>query len=299
MLELSSFQLETIETFHPRIAVILNITPDHLDRHGSFENYREAKERIFLNQSADDFLILNADDETAARSVVRAHSQVFWFSRTRVIKQGAFVHEGSILFRRAELEKPEPILPIAEIPIRGAHNLENVLAAVTAARLAGVPAEVIRAGVAGFAAVEHRLEFVAQIHGVDYYNDSKATNVDAAAKAILSFEHGVHLILGGKDKDSDYRTLRPLLERRVHTVYVIGAAAEKIENHLRGAATLRRAGTLANALEQASAAAEPGDTVLLAPACSSFDQFHSYEDRGTQFKQKVHALEHQAAPQGA
>ena len=291
VLEISSFQLESTETFRPHIAVLLNITPDHLDRHGSFENYREAKERLFANQGAEDFLVLNADDDVASRSAARAKGQVFWFSRTRVVRQGAFVHNGVVLFRPTEQAAAEPVLPVSAIPLKGVHNLENVLAAVVATRLAGVPAEVIHATVAGFQAVEHRLEYVATVGGVGYYNDSKATNVDAAAKAIASFDRGVHLILGGKDKDSDYRTLRPLLAERVRAVYLIGAAAEKIATHLSGAAELRRAGTLANAVEQASRAASPGDTVLLAPACSSFDQFRDYEQRGEQFKQLVRALE--------
>jgi len=296
VLEISSFQLETMDTFRPDIAVLLNITPDHLDRHGSFDSYREAKERIFQNQRADDFLVLNADDEVGARAAVRAKGQVFWFSRTRVVRQGAFVHGGAVMFRRSEQSAAEPILPVAAIPLKGAHNLENVLAAVTAARLAGVAAEVVHEAVAKFQAVEHRLEFVAQVAGVDYFNDSKATNVDAAAKAIASFDGGVHLILGGKDKDSDYRALRLLFAGRVRRVYTIGAAAEKIESHLyvsgdlTGAVPVRRAGTLAAAVEQAAAAAVPGDTVLLAPACSSFDQFANYEERGERFKQLVHAL---------
>ncbi len=306
VLEISSFQLETIDTFRPNVAVLLNITPDHLDRHGSFDSYREAKERIFQNQTAEDFLVLNADDEVAARAAVRAQSrsqsgfgpQVFWFSRTRVVRQGAFVHGGAVMFRRSEQSAAEPILPIAAIGLKGVHNLENVLAAVTAARLAGVAAEVIHETVAKFQAVEHRLEFVAQVAGVDYFNDSKATNVDAAAKAVASFEGGVHLILGGKDKDSDYRVLRTLFAGRVRGVYTIGAAAEKIESHLYsssdltgpGAVPVRRAGTLGAAVEQAAAAAVPGDTVLLAPACSSFDQFANYEERGERFKQLVHAL---------
>ena len=290
VLEMSSFQLETIETFRPKIAVLLNITPDHLDRHGTFENYRAAKERIFLNQDAGDFLVLNADDEAAQGAAARARSQVFWFSRSRVVRQGAFVLNGVILFRPSEHGGAEPILPLSAIPLKGVHNLENVLAAVAATRLAGVAPEVIHHAVAAFQAVEHRLEFVAAVGGVSYYNDSKATNVDAAAKAIASFDQGVHLILGGKDKDSDYRTLRPLITERVRALYLIGAAAEKIESHLRGAAPIRRAGTLASAVEEAAAAAEPGDTVLLAPACSSFDQFRDYEDRGRHFKQLVMAL---------
>ncbi len=295
VLEISSFQLETTESFRPDIAVLLNITPDHLDRHGSFEDYQAAKERIFANQGPEDALVLNADDEIAHRAAARARSRVFWFSRTRVIKQGAFVYNGAIVFRPSEQAPAEPVLPIAEINLKGAHNLENVLAAVCATRLAGVPADTIRGAVARFQAVAHRLEFVARVRGVEYYNDSKATNVDAAAKALASFEGGVHLILGGKDKDSDYRALRPLIEGRVRAVYLIGKAGEKIENHLRGAAPLRRAGTLARAVELASEASVAGDTVLLAPACASFDQFRDYEDRGEQFKAFVHAL--QRAPE--
>jgi UDP-N-acetylmuramoylalanine--D-glutamate ligase len=299
VLEVSSFQLETIDTFRPKIAVLLNITPDHLDRHGSFDNYRAAKERIFVNQTAEDFLVLNADDEIAVGAAARARSQVYWFSRTKVVRQGAFVHQGVVMFRPSEQASAEPVLPVSAIPLKGDHNLENVLAAVTVARLAGVSAEVIEGAVRSFRGVKHRLEFVAEIQGVRYYNDSKATNVDAAAKAIAAFAGGIHLILGGKDKDSDYSTLIPLLKARVRAVYTIGAAAEKIEAHLNDAVPAMRAGTLAKALEQASAAAQSGDTVLLAPACSSFDQFLNYEDRGEQFKQAVQALALHAAAPGA
>lgn len=289
VLELSSFQLETTEKFRPEIGVILNITPDHLDRHGTFENYAAAKERIFLNQTAEDALVLNADDDVASRAAARATARVFWFSRRRVVRQGAFVHEGAIVFRPSEQSAPEFVLKLEEIPLKGEHNVENVLAAVCASRLAGVSAEVIREAVKNFRAVEHRLEFVANANGVDYYNDSKATNVDAAAKAIASFPGGVHLILGGKDKNSDYRQLRPLLEARVKAVYTIGAAAEKIAAEIAGAVPVVSAGTIEQAVELAAAAARPGDTVLLAPACSSFDQFENYEHRGRVFKELVQA----------
>ncbi len=299
VLELSSFQLETIDTFRAEIAVLLNITPDHLDRHGTFERYREAKERIFANQHPEDALVLNADDEVAQRAAARAKGRVFWFSRSRVVRQGAFTLNGVVMFRASEQAGAEPVLPVSAIGLKGVHNLENVLAAVATARLAGVPAELIHKTVAGFRAVEHRLEFVGEVEGVAYYNDSKATNVDAAAKAIASFEGGVHLILGGKDKESDYRTLRTLLGERVRAVYTIGAAAEKIETHLQGAVPMERAGTIARALELAAAAAKPGDTVLLAPACSSFDQFRDYEQRGEHFKQLVHAREREGAWQSA
>jgi UDP-N-acetylmuramoylalanine--D-glutamate ligase len=287
VLEVSSFQLETTETFHPRIAVILNITPDHLDRHGDFANYVAAKERIFANQTAEDALVLNADDDAASRCAARAKAQVFWFSRRRVVRQGAFFHEGTILFRASEQAAGEPILKVDSIPLKGEHNVENVLAAVCAARLAGVTAEAIRSAVEKFRAVEHRLEFVANVNGVDFYNDSKATNVDAAMKAVAAFPSGIHLILGGKDKNSDYTLMRSLLEARVKMIYTIGAAAEKIAAQIGGAAPIVGAGTLDAAVAAAAAAAQPGEVVLLAPACSSFDQFENYEHRGRVFKELV------------
>ncbi len=290
VLEVSSFQLETTVTFRPQIAVMLNVTPDHLDRHGTFANYLAAKERIFANQAAEDALVLNADDEVTAKAAARARSRVFWFSRTRVVRQGTFLHQGAVMFRASEQAGAEAVLPVASIPLKGVHNLENVLAAVCAARLAGVEAGAVRLAVERFRAVEHRLEFVAEIGGVEYYNDSKATNVDAAAKAIASFEHGIHLILGGKDKNSDYRTLAPLITKRVAAVYTVGAAAEKIEAHLRGlvgAVPVHRCGTIDRAIDEAAAAAAPREVVLLAPACSSFDQFENYEQRGAVFKELV------------
>jgi UDP-N-acetylmuramoylalanine--D-glutamate ligase len=287
VLEVSSFQLETTVEFHPHIAVILNITPDHLDRHGTFENYVAAKEKIFAQQAADDALVLNADDEVTSRAAARAKSQIFWFSQKRIVRQGAFVHEGVITWRASEQTPAEPILKVSEIPLKGAHNVENVLAAVCAARLAGVDAAAIRKAVMEFHAVEHRLEFVTQINGVDYYNDSKATNVDASMKAIAAFPGGIHLILGGKDKNSDYRQMRALLQERVKAVYTIGAAAEKIHTHIEGSVPVISSGTLDVAIAKAAAAAQPGEIVLLAPACSSFDQFENYEQRGRVFKEKV------------
>lgn len=289
VLEVSSFQLETTEHFRPQIAAILNITPDHLDRHGSFENYVAAKERIFANQTEDDALILNADDDAAMRCAVHARSRVFWFSRKRIVRQGAFVHEGAILFRATEQSAPEFILKATSIPLKGEHNIENVLAAVCAARVAGIAPEAIRTAIEKFRAVEHRLEFVAEIDGVEYYNDSKATNVDAAMKAVAAFPGGIHLILGGKDKDSDYRLMRPLLEERVKAVYTIGAAAEKIASHIKGAVPIVPSGTLDAAVAAAAEVAQPGEVILLAPACSSFDQFENYEHRGRVFKELVMA----------
>jgi UDP-N-acetylmuramoylalanine--D-glutamate ligase len=311
VLEISSFQLETIQTFRPKVAVVLNVTPDHLDRHRTFEVYADAKARIFENQQGSDFAILNADDATCVAMAARTRAQVFWFSRQKEVEQGAWVREGAIVFRDARKEvKPAPssgpdsvfiglnerqtIMFVSEIPLKGAHNLENVLAAVCAGALLGCAPDKIRQAVKNFKAVEHRLEFVATVGGVDYYNDSKATNVDATIKALESFPANIHLILGGKDKGSDYTVLNDLLRQRVKRVYTIGAAAAKIESQIvsskGGGPELVHAETLENAIRKAHAASVAGDVVLLAPACASFDQFKNYEQRGKVFKEVVKGL---------
>jgi UDP-N-acetylmuramoylalanine--D-glutamate ligase len=290
VIEVSSFQLETVEEFRPRIAVVLNLTPDHLDRHGTFENYAAAKERIFARQGAGDALVLNADDPVVQGMAARAKGEVFWFSATKIVRRGTLVRDGVVMWVEKEGGVSEPVMPVSEITLRGAHNVENVLAAVCVARLAGVAAETIRGSVAGFKAVEHRLEFVRELEGVRYYNDSKATNVDATIKAVEAFGGGIWLILGGKDKDSDYRVLAPLVRERVKTVITIGSAAEKIERQLAGVVKIERAETLQRAVAFAQAGASAGDTVLLAPACASFDQFKNYEERGRVFKELVQAL---------
>jgi UDP-N-acetylmuramoylalanine--D-glutamate ligase len=288
VLEVSSFQLETIVEFRPRIAVILNITPDHLDRHKTFANYINAKARIFENQRQDDFAVLNADDSTAAALSDRTRAQLFWFSRKKEIEKGAFVRGTHIYFRDGHNERE--ILPLAEVPLKGGHNLENVLAGSSIGMLVGCQPEQVRQAVRNFKAVEHRLELVARVAGVDYYNDSKATNVDATIKALESFPANIHLILGGKDKGSDYTVLHELLRQRVKRVYTIGAAAAKIEAQIQGAAEIEHAETLENAVRRASESAVAGDVILLAPACASFDQFQSYEHRGREFKEIVHSL---------
>lgn len=299
VLEVSSFQLETIRTFRPKVAVVLNVTPDHLDRHRTFEVYVDAKARIFENQRAgnnpqdEDFAVLNADDPTCGSMASRTRAQVYWFSRQKEVQQGAWVRDGNILFRDAKGQQHE-IMQVSEIPLKGAHNLENVLAAVCAGMLMGCTPEKIRQAVQDFKAVEHRLEFVATIGGVDYYNDSKATNVDATIKALESFPANIHLILGGKDKGSDYSVLNELLRQRVKRVYAIGAAATKIESQIvsskNGGPELVHAETLENAIHKANSMAQSGDVVLLAPACASFDQFKNYEHRGQVFKEMVKAL---------
>jgi UDP-N-acetylmuramoylalanine--D-glutamate ligase len=287
VLEVSSFQLETIQTFRPKIAVVLNVTSDHLDRHRTLETYVDAKARIFENQRSEDYAVLNADDPICVGMAERTRAQVFWFSRQKEVKQGAWVREGNVLFRDGTRQRE--LMQVSEIPLKGAHNLENVLAAVCAGALMGCAPEKIRQAVRDFKAVEHRLEFVATIRGVDYYNDSKATNVDATIKALESFPANIHLILGGKDKGSDYTVLNDLLRQRVKRVYTIGAAAGKIESQIKNVEIVH-AETLENALRKANAVAQPGDVVLLAPACASFDQFKNYEQRGQVFKEIVRGL---------
>jgi UDP-N-acetylmuramoylalanine--D-glutamate ligase len=291
VVELSSFQLELADTFRPNIAVFLNLTPDHLDRHHTLEAYGAAKAKIFANQGDTDSAVLNADDPATMR-YAPARPQVSWFSRKQRVAQGAYIKDGQIIFRRDGEE--QSILQVADIPLVGAHNLENVLAAVAATKLGGASAPQIAKGVASFAGVEHRLEFVAEITGVRYYNDSKATNVDATQKALEAFPGNVLIILGGKDKASDYTALRDHLRQRAKLALLIGSAAEKIDSQIAGSVPVEKAGTMEKALEMAERLARPGDVVLLAPACASFDQFENYEQRGRVFKDLVHSLANRA-----
>ena len=290
--ELSSFQLELIEKFRPNTSVFLNLTPDHLDRHHTLESYGAAKARIFENQTEADSAVLNADDP-GTTPYAPAKPQLYWFSRKQRVVQGAFVKESEILFRREGAE--ETVLKLADIPLAGAHNVENVLAAAAATRLAGAEPAAIAKGVRSFAGVEHRLEFVAEIGGVRFYNDSKATNVDATLKALDAFPGRILIILGGKDKGSDYTVLQAPLREKAILALLIGAAADKIEKQIAGSVAIEQAGTLERAVETAAHAARAGDVVLLAPACASFDQFQNYEHRGRVFKGLVHQLERQAA----
>jgi UDP-N-acetylmuramoylalanine--D-glutamate ligase len=282
--EISSFQLETIEAFRPEIGVLLNLTPDHLDRHTSFQEYAAAKMRLFENQLDRDAAVLNADDPEVTRRMPSG-PHIFWFSRRKRVAQGAFLQGNQIMIRHEGSEIA--VGRRDEIPLRGEHNLENVLAAAAAAYLAGASPADIAAGVKTFQGVEHRLELVAKVGGVEFYNDSKATNVDAALKAIEAFPGPLIVILGGTDKGSPYIPLREPLRRNARKVILIGAAAEKIAADLGDAVSMIRAGTLDRAVRAATEQAQPGDVVLLAPACSSFDQFENYEHRGRAFKQMV------------
>jgi UDP-N-acetylmuramoylalanine--D-glutamate ligase len=266
ILELSSFQLETVRTFRAHVGVALNVTQNHLDRHHTFENYAAAKANLFRGQRNTDFAVLNSEDETCRSYARLTPATVVWFN--------------------GENE----LMPAAEIPIRGRHNVENTMAAAAVARIAGISDEAIRAAVRTFKAVEHRLEFVRKLHGVDYYNDSKATSVDAALKAIEGFAGGLWIILGGKDKGSDYTVLREPLHQKAHAALLIGAATPLIRTALESAVPLVETETLEKAIRYAASKAEQGDTVLLAPACASYDQFQSYEHRGRAFKEIVNQL---------
>jgi len=291
VVELSSFQLELIEEFRTDISVFLNLTPDHLDRHHTLELYGKAKARIFENQREEDFAILNADDPaTTPLAPTRPH--VYWFSHKQRAAQGAFLRGDDIVFRNDGAE--EIVLRRDEVPLPGAHNLENVLAAIATTRVAGASTKSVAEGVRSFKGVEHRLEFVREINGVRYYNDSKATNVDATLKALESFPGRILVILGGKDKGSDYTPLQTPLREKAILALLIGAAADKIASQIDGSVAIERAGTLDRAVEIASQTARPGDVVLLAPACASFDQFENYEHRGRVFKALVNELAQRA-----
>jgi UDP-N-acetylmuramoylalanine--D-glutamate ligase len=287
VVELSSFQLELTDKFRPDIAVFLNLTPDHLDRHKDMETYAAAKARIFAKQTEMDAAVLNADDVPTV-ALAPKKPQVFWFSRKDSVEQGACLRGEDIVVRHHK--KEQFVMKTSEIPLAGGHNVENVLAAVMAARLAEVDAATIGDGVRSFAGVEHRLEFVAEINGVRYYNDSKATNVDAALKALDAFPGRILIILGGKDKGSDYTVLQKPLREKVTLALLIGAAAGKIHRQIAGSVAIERAETLERAVEIAWQTAHAGDVVLLAPACASFDQFENFEQRGRVFKELVQGL---------
>lgn len=288
VVELSSFQLELTERFRAHIAVFTNISPDHLDRHGSLEAYVESKKRILRNQTREDWAILNADDPVVTRMAHDTEAQVLYFSRLLQPDEGVFVRGEAILARIDGRE--QEMMKISDISLPGAHNVENVLAALAAGLAAEADPKCMAESVRRFKGVEHRLEWVAQIGGADYFNDSKATNVDSTMKALQAFPGNILLIAGGRDKGSDFTTLRPLVAGRVKQLILIGEASEKISLALEGAAPQLRAPSMDQAVHMAWQHAAPGDVVLLAPACASFDMFQDYEHRGRVFKQHVEAL---------
>ncbi len=286
--ELSSFQLEGIHEFRPTVGAVLNLTPDHLDRYSGFGDYIAAKRRIFMNQECTDYAVLNADDAETAALAAEVAAQPVLFSRRKPVDRGAFVRGGRVVYRD---EKGERDLFAADVSaLRGGHNLENILAACTMAILAGAPPESLEGSVRAFKGVEHRIEFVCERNGVQFFNDSKATNVDAAAKSIEAFPGNILLIAGGRDKAGDFAVLRNLVRERVKCLVLIGEAACKIQKALAGAADAMEASSMEEAVSLCGRLARPGDVVLLAPACASFDMFQDYEHRGRVFKEAVRKL---------
>ena len=286
--EVSSFQLETIEQFHPWISAVLNITPDHLDRHPSLSHYQASKEKIFQNQTVGDVAILNVDDPIVAGMGEAFPGTVIGFSLLRSLQQGVYLQGHEIKARLNELD-----LVVAtkdQIRLPGNHNLANVLAAVAIGMLCGCPLEAIRRAVSTFPGLEHAMEFVREVRGVKYVNDSKGTNVDATAKALESVEEPILLILGGKDKGGDFDPLRDPVRRKVKRVFVIGEAAPRLIQVLKGVKPISLAQNLSEAVALADREADCGDVVLLSPACASFDMFRNYDERGKEFKRLVHQL---------
>ena len=286
--EISSFQLEYIHAFRARLALVLNLSGNHLDWHGTMDDYAAAKAKLVLGQKAGDAAVLNREDARVWAWKEAAVSDVFAFSGKRPVRRGAFVRDGWVVVRDGGEERR--ILPVSEIKLPGLHNRENVLAAAAAARILGVAPSRIRASVRGFRGLEHRLEPVATVRGVSFINDSKATTVDATLKALAGFTRPVVLILGGKDKGSDFRPLRKAVRRGVKAVVLVGSAREKIREALAGAVPLIEADTYPEVVRAARAAAAPGDIVLLAPACTSWDMFRNFEERGRVFKREVRRL---------
>jgi len=282
--EVSSFQLETVRTFHPTVAVLLNFTPDHLDRHGSLDVYRDMKYRITENQTGEDFLILNRDDPVCLGLEERTIARVMTFSLKDRVPYGAYCKGNQVCLC---LEEDIPLVSVADIPIPGMHNIQNVLASSLVGVALGVKPEAIADAIRRFQGVEHRIEFVLSRSGVEFYNDSKATNLDSMEKALLSFTRPVILIAGGKDKGSDYNTLNPLIRDRVKSLVVMGEAAPLILKAWEGLVPVHPVGDMSEAVQKAYELAAAGDVVLFSPGCSSFDAYQNYEHRGRVFKDEV------------
>jgi len=298
VVELSSFQLEGIETFRPDIAVLLNVAPDHQDRYPDHAAYRAAKGRIFENQRAADAAILNRDDPETFAFAPSLAARLSLFSRQERVADGACVEGGQVVTRRDG--KTRPILPLDAIPLVGVHNLENVLASVAVADLCGVPPERMAKTIRSFRGLPHRMELVEEIDSVRYYNDSKATNVAATARSLESFPGGVILILGGKDKGGDFASLLPLIVQRAAGLVLMGKARDAIAKQLGEPVPTRKVHTMQEAISAARELASAGQVVLLAPACASFDAYRNFEERGDDFKSRVAELARRAdRPHGA
>jgi UDP-N-acetylmuramoylalanine--D-glutamate ligase len=288
VVEVSSFQLETTDTFHPWIAVLLNLSADHLDRHASFEEYGAAKARIFANQTPDDWAIVNADDPAALALARQGRARRFDFALDAAISDGVTV-EGAAIVRR-DRGLAAPLVPLASVRLPGRHLLADVLAAAAVGCLTGVPPAAMRRAVENFRGLEHALEDVAEIGGVRFVNDSKATNIASARRSIESFDHGVVAIMGGRFKGGRFEDLRDVVAARVDAVIAIGEAAPLVRAAFADLVPVRDAGSMADAVRQAASAAAPGGVVVLAPGCSSFDMFENYAARGRAFKDEVGKL---------
>ena len=289
VVELSSFQLEVVDRFHCQIALLLNITPDHQDRYLGFEDYVEAKERIFRNQTSRDFAIVNADDPLTRAMWERRNAAVMPFSRRESLDPGVSVSGGRIWIRWQG--ENNSLLPIKEVGIPGAHNLENALAATAAGYLAGLELKAVTTALRSFSGVEHRLERLqSPLPSIDFFNDSKATNPEATLQAIRSFNQPLVLILGGLEKGADFELLREPVQEQVRQVILLGETASRLEHQLADQAPTRRVESLEEALQVAVATAQAGDVVLLSPACASFDMFANFEERGRIFKNLVAGL---------
>lgn len=286
--EISSFQLETIQHFHPHVAVLLNVTPDHLDRHASVEEYRAMKARIFENQVSDDFAVLNMDDSTVVEMGMLIPAEKVGFSIQKSLGEGVFL-EGKAIVARMGGHRCE-VGPVKDVGLRGPHNLANVCGAVAIGILCRIPIEVIQRTIKEFRGIAHALEIVRERKGVLFVNDSKGTNVDATLKALESFDLPILVILGGKDKGSDFSRLRRPLQQRAKLVIVMGESASRLKDALEGIEALTEVESLQEAVNVAARKAEVGQVVLLSPACASFDMFRDYQDRGQQFRDAVNAL---------
>ncbi len=289
VLEVSSFQLDHIRSFRPVVSAILNITPDHMDRYEtSMELYAASKARITMNQRADDLFVYNADDTQVVRIASRVKSRMLPFSVERRLTEGAWAEDGSIVSTGSG--RKETIIRIGEMSLRGGHNVANAMAALLMAQHLGVSVASIRATLRNFKGVEHRLEFVRDVRGIQYINDSKATNVDSVAVALKSFIQPVVLILGGRDKGNDYSTIADLVRKHVRSIVAIGESADKVREAFSSIVHVEQAVTMEGAVSAATALATAGDVVLLSPACASFDWFRNYEHRGEVFKEAVRGL---------
>jgi UDP-N-acetylmuramoylalanine--D-glutamate ligase len=285
VVEASSFQLEQIDTFHPWIAVLLNFSADHLDRHPTVEAYGAAKARVFENQVADDWAVINADDPSVLELARKGRARTWLFGRRAPISRGTVVEDGWIVDRRRD--GPVRLVPLDAIHLLGPHLVSDVMAAATVGAIAGAAPPAMTAAVESFHGLEHAMELVAEIDGVRFVNDSKATNVEAALRSIESFGAGLVPIVGGRFKGGDLRLLREPLKARARAVVAIGEATPLVREALMGAVEVHEAGSLEDAVRRAFSLARPAGVVLLAPACSSFDMFRDYADRGRKFKENV------------